>query len=504
MRSLKAQNHVIAGALAFFFAVVALMSWSVSSPAAAAPDEGYHLASIWCANGPSEGHCEYKGSAPNISRYVPQEVYNWCYQHESTKSAACSAQVAQGSLTNATRSGEATVWFRFLELFSGEPVPTHVVLIRLVSSVLSLLVLAITYLISERRHRFAIVLVAGLMYMPHGIYLISASHPSGTVTVLATASIVLINQLIQKSMPRRRMRIAIPLLLISMALLYDIRTEVFGYVALVSILLGTIHWTSTSTKPTSSKALYVLGGTALAAISVMALQKFSPTLLPLTVNVWGDSPLGEGRADWNVLTTNIQNLPSLFIGNFGLWGLGAIDVPIPMLVWTLVTSLVVAAIAISLYFSARSNIFFFSVMSIFMFWLVLQILQSSKLYVGEELQPRYMLPLMSMVFVVMIANSGMKRPESPNLKFLIFTSVFFSSISNSISLWTTLRRYTSGLDSAELDLNFNREWWWNFALDPNQVWAIGTLAFGSAFCIALLHSLGSFHPNKQKETTINN
>jgi hypothetical protein len=496
----RVQNDVIAGALAFFLAVIALMSWSVSSPVAASPDEGYHLASLWCANGPSEGHCEYEGNAPNISRYVPQEVFNWCYQHESTKSAACSYQVIQGSLTNATRSGEATVWFRFLELFSGEPVATHVVFIRLVSSVLSLLLLATTYLISERRHRFAIVLVAGLMYVPHGLYLISASHPSGMVTVLATASIVIINQFIQKSMPRSRMRIAIPLLLISMALLYDIRTEVFGYVALVTILLGTIHWTSTSTKSTSIKVFCVLGGTALASISVAALQKFSPTLLPLTLNVWGDSPLGEGRADWNVLTTNIQNFPSLIIGNFGQWGLGALDVPIPILVWTLITSLIVAVVAISLYFSPGSNIVFFSFMSIFMVWLVLAILQSSKLYVGEEMQPRYILPLMSMLFVVMIANSAMKRPESPNLKFLIFLSVFFASISNSISLWTTLRRYTSGLDSAELDLNFNREWWWNFALDPNQVWAIGTLAFGSAFCIALLHSLGNFESKKTPGT----
>jgi hypothetical protein len=233
------------------------------------------------------------------------------------------------------------------------------------------------------------------------------------------------------------------------------------------------------------------------------VQNLAPTLLPLTLNVWGEG-IDQSRSDSYVLTTNIQNFPSLFIGNFGYWGLGALDTPIPLLVWILTTCAVAAVIVISLYFSPKSNIVFFTSMSLFVVWLVLQILQSSKLYVGEEMQPRYILPLMSMFFVVLIANSGMKRPEPVNLKFLLTLLVSFASISNSISLWTTLRRYTSGLDHAEFDLNFKREWWWDFALDPNQVWAIGTIAFGSAFCIALLHSLGSFEAIKQKELSVTN
>lgn len=491
------------GMLALFFAMIALMSWSVSSPVAASPDEGYHLATIWCANGPSDGHCEYKGEGSNISRFVPEAVYNWCYQHKPNKSASCTSQVNQENLVNATRSAEASTWFRFLEIFSGEPVATHVIMIRIVSSTLTLLVIALAYLISNRRHRIALVLAGGLLFMPHGIYLISASHPSGTVTALATIAIALINQLINKSMEGKSVRVALVLLGVSMFLLYDIRKEVFGYVLFVTLLITTIRWNSTSEKSNKIKSITVTGGLLLLAISVLLLQKFAPSSLPLTLNVWGDG-IDQSRSESYVLITNFLNFPSLFIGNFGYWGLGALDTPIPMLVWILTTCSITAVIALSLYFSPKSNIVFFSLMSIFVIWLVLQILQSSKLYVGEEMQPRYILPLVAMFFVTLIANSAVKRPEPANLNFLVMLVVSFASTSNSISLWTTLRRYTSGLDSAEFDLNFNREWWWDFALDPNQVWAIGTIAFGSAFCIALIHSLASFEETKKKVLTTTN
>jgi hypothetical protein len=65
-------------------------------------------------------------------------------------------------------------------------------------------------------------------------------------------------------------------------------------------------------------------------------------------------------------------------------------------------------------------------------------------------------------------------------------------VTNSISLHTNLRRYLTGLDVGQINLNRDIEWWWFkapadggwFVLSPNSLWLFGTLTF-ALFLLAI-------------------
>jgi hypothetical protein len=90
-----------------------------------------------------------------------------------------------------------------------------------------------------------------------------------------------------------------------------------------------------------------------------------------------------------------------------------------------------------------------------------------------------------MTFAIFIANGSMSMPNKVNFVYVSTISILLLSVANSLSLWTMLRRYTSGLDVGSLNLNYKREWWWDFPLDPNQVWLLGTVSFTTALALGM-------------------
>ena len=478
--------------------LVALVSWVLSSPVAASPDEGFQLATIWCSSGIEQGHCEQDASG---NRMVPAGVYNWCYQHLQNESAACLSSQISNDMVTAERIGTVSIWTKFLELFSGEPVSPHVVLLRVIGIFLVLLSVGITFLLSDNRNRFSLAIALGVLFVPHGIFLVSMAHPSGIVSAFSLAAIILHNQLLKQSFHPAKRKYALILLLLLVFLILNIRREAFIFLLMAGMFLSAINLFNKSNKSRRFKLTVVLGALLTLTGSVLGLKTFVPSALPLTLKVWGDT-FGVGRASWNVLTTNLQNFPSLIMGNFGFWGLGALDVPIPIIVWSSIGLTVAGIATLALYFSRGENLFYAIGMIFMTVFLILTILQTSRLYVGEEMQPRYLLPLLTVTFAVVVANSRMKRPEQLNSRLLAFATIFVASMANSISLWTVMRRYISGLDVGELSLNHQQEWWWNIPTGPNFVWLVGTISFGAALSIGIYLALGSREPIQSARTHI--
>ena len=59
-------------------------------------------------------------------------------------------------------------------------------------------------------------------------------------------------------------------------------------------------------------------------------------------------------------------------------------------------------------------------------------------------------------------------------------------VANAVALHTNIRRYISGLDVVDWNLNHHVEWWWDIPVSPMVIWAIGSLAFAGATIIVLL------------------
>ncbi|NLB47639.1 MAG: DUF2142 domain-containing protein, partial [Microbacteriaceae bacterium] len=82
-------KRIILAVLTALFAFVGIGTWALASPVGAAPDDDFHLASIWCSLGDREGLCaEGEGEA---ERTVSERLIesSSCYKSESTQSAQC-------------------------------------------------------------------------------------------------------------------------------------------------------------------------------------------------------------------------------------------------------------------------------------------------------------------------------------------------------------------------------------------------------------------------------
>ena len=474
------KKSLIVGVGLFLSSLLALSSWAVSSPVAAAPDESVHLAGIWCANGPASGQCAIAEDGRPI---VPAKLNNWCYQHNQNESARCTSRIEGNEAITIRAATKPNVITKGLELFVGNEIGTRVVLMRLLTVAFLLSLVAALFSLSDKRHRAALVLTCAIVLVPSGLYFISAIHPSGMASIFLLVFGITVSQIVKIKLENRKPRvILIVLMLASLLLSLQIRSEAFIFAIAISIIFLIQTWLSESKLSFRKKTFLVAAALAVLVISVLVLMRY--TSLPLTLNVWG-TPINPEREDWNIMTTNFQQLPSMYLGNFGYWALGALDVPLPAIVWSSVGIVFVGAITINALTSSGRNLLFGTLVFLFSAMLMLSILKSSKLYVGEQMQPRYILPFVAMAFAIFIANGRFTMPDRSNFVYLSSIAIALLGMANSISLWTTLRRYTSGLDVGELDLNYNREWWWNFPLDPNQVWLLGTVSFGTAVSLGI-------------------
>jgi hypothetical protein len=142
------------------------------------------------------------------------------------------------------------------------------------------------------------------------------------------------------------------------------------------------------------------------------------------------------------------------------------------------------------YFSVRQSI---ALALVFLALIAIPMLalHASGLTVGRFVQPRYLIPLLGLLLAVALyresSSSGLKLSRGQ-----VWLIGFGLVVTNSISLHTNLRRYLTGLDAGQINLNRDIEWWWFeaptdgawFVLSPNSLWLFGTVTF-ALFLVAI-------------------
>jgi hypothetical protein len=181
---------------------------------------------------------------------------------------------------------------------------------------------------------------------------------------------------------------------------------------------------------------------------------------------------------------NLLTLPDLIVGAFGSWGLGWLDTPMPSGVWAVTYGIYCAVLFGAIrYFSLRQSIAL-ALVFLSLITIPLVALHISGLVVGQFVQPRYLMPLLGLMLAVALyresTESGIKLSRGQ-----VWLIGFGLMVTNSISLHTNLRRYLTGLDGNQINLNRDIEWWWFqapadgswFVLSPNSLWVFGSVAF---------------------------
>jgi hypothetical protein len=123
-------------------------------------------------------------------------------------------------------------------------------------------------------------------------------------------------------------------------------------------------------------------------------------------------------------------------------------------------------------------------------WLLpLYVLEVGRSFAGEQVQPRYLLPLIIVFVGLAMLPVGQRVMRLSRLQ--VWLVVLALIAAQSVALHENMRRYITGLDVSGLDLNRNIEWWWPIPISPMVVWTVGTLAFAALVMILVR---GITHP----------
>jgi hypothetical protein len=184
------------------------------------------------------------------------------------------------------------------------------------------------------------------------------------------------------------------------------------------------------------------------------------------------------RPWYQVAVANLQQLPVLWAGSLGfgfMASAGWLDTPFPAMVGFCAT--VVWAVYV---FGSWREMFASKLFAVFgvgaaMVVYPLVMLGLSGVFVGTAFQPRYLLPLL----VILTGVSMLSRSvvASPFTLFQAGLATVALAFAQSLSLHTQIRRYVTGLDVGGVNLDRNREWWWDLPISATATWVIGTIAF---------------------------
>jgi hypothetical protein len=204
-------------------------------------------------------------------------------------------------------------------------------------------------------------------------------------------------------------------------------------------------------------------------------------------NLYGQT---EGTGfDWSLLWANTWDIPGLWAGVFGGWpwgALGWLDTIMPQVVPISVLTVVLLVAYLAMREGSWPKRLTVVLVLLLMWAIPLYLLQLGGFRAGEQFQPRYLLPLI----IVVIGFLLLTRDGQPLLKdkFGRLAAVLALSLANAIALHTNFRRYITGINYQNLNLNDPKEWWW-FSLPnwvgPNLVWVVGSVAFATLIWIIL-------------------
>lgn len=469
--------------LAPLFALVALGCWALASPVGSSPDDDYHLASIWCAQGTRDGLCE-PASNPN-ERMVSKEITQsfQCYANKPDQSAGCLTQYSDANpapLVVATRGNfngtyYPAVYYWMMSGLASPNVAVSTLVIRLVNIVLFVGVNSLLFALLPRERRSNLILPWLVTMVPLGMFIVASVNPSSwTMLSAGTVWIALVGYF--ESTGRRRIGLG-TLAIAATVIGAGARADAAVYAGLSAVIAVVL----TMRRSRDFWRLAILPGVVIAVS--FALYLTANQASDAGRGVMGSHAMDTAASIDYLIGKNLLDLPLLWAGIFGSMQLGWLDTPMPGVVTVLALAIFAGVAFTGLARRSRGKLLSLAAVAGALVVLPLVVFVQSKVYVGYLVQPRYMLPLL--VIFIGLAIFHARGGEFALTRLQLAVVVTVVSVLNAIALHSNMRRYITGSDVFSVNLNASREWWWNMPVTPMVISAVGAVSFAAfAFIIA--------------------
>ncbi|EAR24828.1 hypothetical protein A20C1_06091 [marine actinobacterium PHSC20C1] len=456
---------------------VALAAWALSSPVGSSPDDDFHLTSIWCATGDSE-YCAPSGDPG--TRLVPPAVANpACFAYDADESAACQDRIdfTAGATEETERGnfagGYPVVYYGTMSVFVGQDVHASVLIMRLVNIALFVGLGVALYLLLPINRRQILIWQWALTTVPLGLFVLSSNNPSawalmgvgyGWLALLGFYEV------------RGRKRVALgALFLLSAVMASGSRSD--ATILFVVAVFAAVFLSAQRTRHFWLSSLLPVAGFVICALLFRASRSRD------SVMGGSDDPLSLGLIIPRI-AYNLTEVPSIWTGIFGQsWGLGWLDTSMPAIVWASGLAAVIGAgfVAAQAASPRKSLVVALGATALAAIPVMLLVLAGKD--VGDDYQPRYLLPLIIVFVGVVFVTSGLQRVRFSRVQVWLIVAAL--SGAQFVALYLNIRRYVTGIDALSPDLNAGREWWWALVITPNVAWIVGSLCFAGALALLL-------------------
>ena len=475
--------------------ILALGSWALASPVGSAPDENFHLTSIWCANAARTDLC--KPATDPSERFVPPAtVFASCFAGDATLTAICQDPImARGSEpTVKTNSGSfennyPPLFYDAMNLLASGDIVLSVVLMRLVNVLIFVGISTALWLLLPVQRRSSLAWGWLISTVPLGLFLIASDNPSSWAIIgVGSAWLALLGYFESRGRSK--------------------------------VLLGGVYALSVLVAAGSraDSAIYAGFATMIVVLLTFARSRhyFLSALLPLAMCIVaaifyfssGQSAIasGDGLGPHNqsngpldafgLLAYNLLNVQSLWAGVFGSWPLGWLDTELPAIVSFGAVAVFVAVGFAGLAIGSKRKAIALTATVLVLWILPTYVLISGGDHVGQNVQPRYLLPLIVMLGGMLVLAARGRVFAVGRWQGVIL--ILALCIAQAIALHVNIRRYVTGINVQGWNLDAAPQWWWQgLALSPMGVWAIGLLSF-SALVVIVVCELGRATPATER------
>ncbi len=485
-------------ALTPLLALLSLTAWVFASPIGAGPDDDFHLVSSWCAGPTADETCIEYGE--DASYQAPQALVEIaCFAFDPTRSAACQGDDWSWStdvLVETDRFNFAgtypPTYYSVTGALTGDDIQGSAVLMRLLSVALFVGMVVALFLLLPVHRRPTLAWVFLLTAVPLGLFLFGTNNPSLWAWIgVGAAPLALIGY--YETAGRRQAALG-ALVVLSTLMAAGSRSDAAMFVCLAIGAIMVIEFAHRRRFYLQSilPALSALVAVAFFASAYLARGGASgftgesfddaesgstvengPAANPGTAAGAGTAPQLSGVG---LLASNILNVPRLWTGVFGdRWGLGWLDTSMPALVPVATVAALVLVGTLGIARPSLRRALMIAGVVIVLVVLPVIVLQAGGIAVGEQVQPRYLLPLVALL-VVLLTLAPAHRPLTLT-RVQQFVVVVALASAQFVALHLNIRRYVTGIDESGPNLDAGVEWWWAGPVSPNAVWLLGSLAF---------------------------
>ncbi|MFF3063296.1 DUF2142 domain-containing protein [Oerskovia sp. NPDC057915] len=463
-----------------------LATWAFASPLGATPDENFHMASIWCAEGERDGAC--LTNADETVYAVPEALpIGVCYAFDAKVAATCQPEVEmvgaeRYQVTTVGNFGERAgeypgLFYAVMSQFVGPDVQRSILVMRVVNAAIFTALVGVIYAFSSTRARRALVATSAVTLVPLGAFLIPSINPSGwTIGSAVTLFFALYGVVNARS--RTVIAVLAPTAVIAFAMGVGSRADGSVYAGLavvVATLLGL-----RSLRPTWRNLLRLV---LPAVMLVVALRVF------LSVGSSAVQAPQEGRTGgWTVMQIFLevfQYIP----GSLGWFALGWGDTTMPTIVWVLVGTACAGVVFVGIAHLGRRRLVALFV-AVGALLAVPTYIAATSWVAGAALQARYIFPMVIIAVAVATLVTEAQSAAASRSRGLTFTApqrwvvVGAISVAGAVSIYFNLRRYVTGVDVQKFRLT-PAEWWWPGALvSPEMLCVISAVALTTVLVLA--------------------